>query len=63
MTVDDKKKETDAAPAVCEWTPKGIFHGERVHVAACDGRVRATHGVTRCPSCKAPIKFTEVNHG
>jgi hypothetical protein len=48
-----------AAAPVCEWAPKGIFHGARVHVAACDGRVRATYGFTHCPTCKRPISFKE----
>lgn len=49
-----------AAPDVCEWTPRGIFHGARIHAAACDGMVRATFGFTHCPTCKRPIKFKEA---
>lgn len=48
-----------AAPDVCEWTtlPRGIFHGARIHAAACDGMVRATFGFTHCPTCKRAISF------
>ena len=45
---------------VCEWRPKGIFHGARVHAAACDGRVHATHGLSHCPTCKRPISFKDA---
>jgi hypothetical protein len=54
------KGEAPAAAPVCEWTPKGIFHGARVHVAACDGGVRATYGFTHCPTCKRPISFKDA---
>lgn len=51
------KAMREAAPDVCEWTPRGIFHGARIHAAACDGMVRATFGFTHCPTCKRAISF------
>jgi len=58
------KPATDAAPAVCVWTkhaekrwsiqcaPHGFFNPTPKRLAA-----------ERCAMCKAPIKFTEANHG
>jgi len=52
---------TDAAPAVCEWTSRGRNE---------PGFYSTPHGIRHmslrhdsCVSCGKPIKFTEANHG
>ena len=56
MTVEDKKKDTDAAPAVCVWTraADGWMWG------ACNEDRLWTDTHEWCPSCGKPIAFTEA---
>ena len=50
---------TDAAPAVCVWEDGGMWM-----TTQCGRRFGYTaSGLRVCPNCKAPIKFTEANHG
>lgn len=49
----------DAAPAVCEWTPRRA--GSELHDTACGKAIwRCDEHAGICLNCKAPIKFTEA---
>jgi len=56
VTVDEKKKDTDAAPAVCEWTGEEYV----TYSTSCESEHEVDpHKAppTYCPSCGKPIKF------
>ena len=60
MTVDEKKKDTDAAPAVCVW----IDQVKGMAWAGCNNKLYPIKSaVNGCNGCGKPITFTEANHG
>ncbi|TXH52598.1 MAG: hypothetical protein E6Q97_15755 [Desulfurellales bacterium] len=57
-TYDERAKAMrEAAPDVCVWHARGILHGAQIYAASCDGRARATYGMSLCPHCDRKISI------